>query len=725
MKQQLKQNDDEADHLSTILVVGAQMPLLTSVQALLQINGYETEVTGPLEQALDRQQTQSYGLVIVDLSGGLRSRDQLVDFLDQAAPDQEVIVLGSDLTFASVKSSFYLGACTLVRKPYRPDDLLVAVSHGLERRRYRRQLLKAEQALAASERMHRFIVNNSPDFIYMLDAQGHFTFVNDKVESLLGYKRHELLGCHYTRIIHPHNADIARRFFNEQRTGDRAASRVELRLQKNADKGPEAADDDELLVELNAMGIYAKDGEQRTYTGTLGSARNITATKRKEARISYQAYHDQLTRLPNRTLFADRVSQALAHAARNRQQLALMFIDLDHFKQINDSYGHVVGDRVLKAATERMLAQVRTEDTLCRYGGDEFALLLPEVQHEQDAVAVAKKVLAAMTCRPLEIDQLHLSLGLSIGIAIYPAAGDTLERLLHGADVAMYQVKASGRGSYAVYCPHMESVFFPAQGQRLHQALKQGQLQVFFQPKVNPGSHTIVGMEALLRWQHPERGLLYPADFIDEAEKSGEIVPIGDWVLTTVCRELVRWQQQQLPPLKVSLNISAQQLAREDYADGFINTIKSHQLDSRRFEIQVSEQVILGSQEQIVTNLHELSRAGVVVVIDDFGCGHSSLNYLRHFPVHTLMIDRTFVRDITQDTTPSRIADGIAMMARGLNLKLVAKGVETLPQLEHLRSLGCDEVQGYLYGEAVTAGATLDLLRARPADGPHFDLPVR
>lgn len=724
MKQQRKL-DNSTTGSAAILIAGEQSPLLTSVQALLRINGYAAEVACSLEQALAQLEQQRLELVILDMSGSVHNRDQLVEFLGRSAPDQEVIVLGSDSTFAFIKSSFYLGACTLVRKPYRPDDLLVAVSHGLERRHYRQQLLQAEQALTESERVHRFIVNNSPDFIYMLDAEGNFTFVNDMVESLLGYKRHEILGRHYTTIIHPHNAEIAQRFFNEQRTGDRAAKAVDIQLLRNPDQRHDEEKNDGLMVELNTIGLYALEDGVRTYTGTLGSVRDITERKRSEARITYQACHDQLTRLPNRTLFADRVEQALAHASRNQQQFAVMFIDLDHFKQINDSYGHVVGDRLLKAASQRMLASVRTEDTLCRFGGDEFALLLREVDHEKDAVAVAEKILAAMESNPLEIDQLQLSLSLSIGIAIYPAAGDSLERLLRGADVAMYQVKVGGRGSYSVYGPWMENVFSPAPGQGLKQALTRRQLQVFFQPKVNSGSHTIVGMEALLRWQHPERGLLYPAEFIAEAERSGDIVPIDEWVLGSVCQEMVRWQQQQLPSLKVSLNLSTQQLTQEDYADRFIDTLKQYQLDCNRFEVQVTEQMILDGQQQIVSNLRALSQLGVIVVIDNFGCGNSSLGYLRNFPVHTLMIDPSFVRDIVQDNAPLRIADGIAMMAKALNLNLTAKGVENLVQLEHLRALGCTEVQGYLYGEAVSASATLNMLKARSAGGLHINLPTK
>ncbi|HMB15969.1 MAG TPA: EAL domain-containing protein, partial [Pelovirga sp.] len=480
---------------------------------------------------------------------------------------------------------------------------------------------------------------------------------------------------------------------------------------------------EDLLVELNAMGVYAQNNAgHKEFDGTLGSARDITERKRSEERISYQAYHDLLTRLPNRLLFDDRMTQALAHASRSNTRIAVIFIDLDFFKEINDSYGHMVGDRVLQQVAERILKCVRAEDTVSRFGGDEFSLLLVNIITQEDATVVAEKILAAVRM-PLTVDGHEVRLSASMGIALYPEGGETIDALLHSADIAMYHAKDTGKDGHSIYEQQMGKLLGGVNIEKeLIIAMERNQLQVFFQPKVDPVSSDIVGMEALLRWQHPYRGLLCPGDFIPVAEKTRQIIPIGDWVLQQVCEEMLRWRRQGLPPIRVSLNLSVLQLQQEDYADKFTATIKAAGIEAELFEVQITEQGMLDGSSAVARVLRVLSQMGASVAIDDFGCGHSSLNYLRDFPINTLMIDRSFVRDITQDVGQARIADGIAMMASGLNLTLMAKGVENLIQLEHLRQLGCHEVQGYLYGEAVSADATFALLCTHPTLAPGTSL---
>ncbi|MFO7577630.1 MAG: EAL domain-containing protein [Pelovirga sp.] len=703
---------------AAILLVGDQISLLYSLQALLRINGYQADLATSCTAALAALERHRYQLLLLDLQISNAGGSSLLELVSHSEQDPEIVVLSSDSALVSIKEALRLGAYDFVRKPYQPEELLAAVGRGLERHRYRQQLLRSEQALAESERVHRFIVNNSPDFIYMLDSAGRFTFVNDMVEGLLGYRRHEILGQHFSVMVHPHNAEAACRFFSEQRSGERASRSIEMRLQVNPDVPRGGPDGAELIVELNAMGLYSQNDQgERVFTGTLGHARNISERKSFEAQISHQAYHDPLTRLPNRLLFADRVALALAHAKRNQSKFALIFMDLDRFKQINDSCGHVIGDRVLQLVAERILAAIRSEDTLSRFGGDEFSLLLGDVAEPRDVTAVADKILAALRL-PLPVGDRVLHLSGSLGIAIYPDNGTSLEDLLHCADVAMYQAKQTGRDGYSFYsCTMQGCVETPTIVAELQQALQQGQFEVFFQPKIDPENHGIVGMEALLRWRHPRRGLLCPADFIAVAEKSGEIIPIGGWVLTEVCRELARWQEY-LPGIRVSLNVSTVELESEAFVDTFARTISGSGLAAESFEVHITEQGILGGTHKAVTALHALGMLGVAIVIDDFGCGHAPLIYLQDLPVKTLMIDRSFVRDIDPQRGAGRIADGIAMMARGLNLTLAAKGVETHAQFEHLRNLGCREVQGHFYGMALPAAATLELLHATPEGIP-------
>ncbi len=705
---------------SHILIVDDQLSLLLSLQALLQINGYRVDLAKNGSEAITKLQDDDYQLLLLDLQMPGIDGLEVLEFVRQAKLDLETIVVSGDTSFVSIKDAMRLGAYDFIRKPYSAEDLLATVSQALDHYRQKKESQQTEFSLGESEQLHRFIVNNSPDFIYMLDNQGIFTYVNDKVEDLLGYKRNELLGRHFSTIIHPHNASEIHNFFSEQRAGDRATRSIEIRLLANQSSDQvDGFDNSELIVELNAIGIY----RDKEFIGTLGSARDISERKSSEEHISHQAYHDLLTQLPNRILFDDRMNQVLAHASRNGQKFAMLFMDLDRFKLINDTLGHVMGDLVLQQVSSRILGCLRAEDTLARFGGDEFCLLLPNVSTKESVAAVAEKILKAVR-QPFNIKNHELYLSMSLGIAIYPNAGKTGETLLHSADIAMYHVKANGKDGYCFYSDtmnHDSNILLVEQD--LPSALEQEQFQVFFQPKVNPSTHMIVGMEALLRWQHPERGLLYPEDFIAIAESSKQMIPLGNWILRRVCEEVARWQEQGLPPIRVSLNISLVQLRQADFSENFIHTLQEFKLQADLFEVEISEVGLNNGEQGMVKNLRDLSDYGVSVTIDSFGRSHSSFSYLQNFPVNTLKIDRSFVREIEEGKSENCIADGIAMMAKGLKLNVVGSGVENLHQLDYLRNLGCDEVQGYLYSEAISAQETFKLLENRPSEGPHFRLP--
>ena len=703
-----------------VLIVADQLPLLQSLQALLQINGYRVDLATGGSEAITKLQDGNYQLLLLDLQVPGIDGIEILEFMHQAKLDLEAVVISGDTSFPVIKNVMRLGAYDFIRKPYNSKELLGAVGRGIDHSLQKRASLQAEQSLRESERRHRLIVNNSPDFIYMLDDQEIFTYVNDMAGRLLGYQPEELLGRHFSTIIHTQNAADLHNFFSEQRAEDRTPSSTEIRLlpkQSNEQGGD--LDSPELIVELNAIGIY----QDEKFIGTLGSARDISIRKSSEQHLSYQAYHDLLTHLPNRTLFDDRMKQILAHASRNGKQFAMLFMDLDQFKQINDTLGHVMGDLVLQQVAGRIQSCLRGEDTLSRFGGDEFCLLLPDSASRESVAVVAEKILKAVR-RPFTINNHELYLSLSLGIAIYPGAGQTAEALLHSADIAMYHVKANGKDDYCFYSDTMSSDSSVLSVEKdLHSALKDEQLQVFFQPKVNPSSHVIVGMEALLRWQHPQRGLLYPEDFIAVAESSKLMVPIGNWILRRVCEEVSRWGENGITTVRVSLNISPVQLEQADFVETFIRTLQEFELQPALFEVEISENSLNNSEPDLVQKLRILSDYGISVTIDGFGRGQSSLSYLQNFPVNTLKIDRSFVREIEEGNNQNCIADGIAMMAKGLKLNVVGSGVENLHQLNYLRNLGCSEVQGYLYSEAVSAKKILDMLENRPGEGPHFKLP--
>lgn len=710
---------------SRILLVDDQRAMLQSLQALLRINGYQVELATGGAEAIRKLQEGNYYLVLLDLQMPVIDGHEVQRFINENSINAEVIVLSGESSFLAVKDALRNGAYDYIRKPYIAEELLTTIRNCLEHHWQARTLRQAELTLKESERMHRFMVNNSPDFIYMLDPQGQFTYVNDTVEELLGYKRNEMLGQHFSTIIHPHNADEIHNYFSEQRTTPREPDPIEMRLKVNEESDRvRCLDNHELIVELNALGLYDNEPDsERTFLGSFGCARDITARKHSEAQISYQAYHDLLTRLPNRILFDDRISQAFAHARRYEQQFALLFLDLDRFKDINDTFGHAMGDRALQQVSDRILGCLRAEDTLCRFGGDEFSLLLPNVLSKENVAAVAEKILETVRV-PFNINDHEIQLSLSIGIALYPLAGETKDALLKSADIAMYHVKATGKDCFCFYSDAMSgsnSNFLTVE-RDIYLALEKNQFEVFFQPKVEPVSQMIIGMEALVRWRHPERGLVFPADFISIAEESKLIVPLGDWVLRSTCEEIVCWQEQGLPKLKISLNLSAVQLEQDDFVSKFISTLQEFALSGDIFEVEVTEQGLVGCHADVARKLHSLREYGVSVAIDDFGRGYSSLSYLQNFPVNTLKIDRSFVREIDENQKEACVVDAIAMMAKGLNLHMVAEGVENLQQLAYLQNLGCSEVQGYLFGEAKSAQATSNMLTSQMHDGAHFVL---
>jgi len=415
---------------SNILIVDDQLALLRSLQALLQINGYRVDLATSGSEAITKLQDVDYQLLLLDLKMPGIDGIEVLEFARQAELDLEIIVVSGDTTFSSVKDAMRLGAYDFIRKPYRPEELLTAVGSAIADYQQERQVLHSEDSLNESERLHRFIVNNSPDFIYTLDVQGVFTYVNDVVEDMLGYKRHELLGKHFSTIIHPNNAAEIHNFFSDKRAGDQATTNTEMRLliTRPLDQ-VECFETYELMVELNAIGMYEEDENgKKIFTGILGCARDITDRKHSEVDISYQAYHDLLTQLPNRMLFDDRLNQAFAHANRSGKKFALLFMDLDRFKLINDTLGHVMGDLVLQRVSERIFGCLRAEDTLARFGGDEFCLLLPDTPSKESVAAVAEKILKAVR-KSFSINNHELYLSLSLGIAIYPDAGKTGESL--------------------------------------------------------------------------------------------------------------------------------------------------------------------------------------------------------------------------------------------------------------------------------------------------------
>jgi diguanylate cyclase (GGDEF)-like protein/PAS domain S-box-containing protein len=572
--------------------------------------------------------------------------------------------------------------------------------------------------------MYRYLVDSSPDIIYTLNHAGEFTFINDRASQLLGYEREELLGKHYSVLVHDEDQERARYAFNERRVDQRASRNVELRLKCNTTHGgAERTFSNTLMtISLNAIGMHVPDNAARKqeFFGTYGVARDITDRKRAEETISYQAYHDILTDLPNRVLFKDRLGLAVIQAKRKLSELAVMFIDLDRFKLVNDTLGHVKGDELLKLAAARLKSCLRKGDTLARQGGDEFTIVLPELRDRNDAKLIAEKFLEALQ-KPFDLDGHVVHISASIGIAVYPSDGESIDELLRHADIAMYQVKALGKNGHSFYHASMQDVSHQkiALEQALRKALEHGELEMYYQPQVDVATGRIIGAEGLMRWNHPQRGVLPAGEFLPFAEENGLMLPISDWMIGALCRDLQHWNEAGADNVRLSLNLSPQYLDRGDFFEKMRGALTRCGISPAQIEVEITENICIRNPQYAIEQLNKLCQLGVSVAIDDFGTGYSSLSYLHRFPIHTIKIDQSFIKEIHDESGHYPVILAIISIARGLGLHLVAEGVETEVQARYLQANGCSTMQGYLFHRPIPLASFMGVL----ADQKRITLP--
>ena len=435
------------------------------------------------------------------------------------------------------------------------------------------------------------------------------------------------------------------------------------------------------------------------------------------AQLQHVAMHDALSGLPNRLLLADRLSQAIAQAERHQNRFAVFVVDLDRFKAINDSLGHLAGDAMLKEVARRLASVLRKADTLARLGGDEFVLVLNEIASAQDVETIAGRVLADIA-RPVKLSDLELHTSASIGISLFPADGTDAETLLQHADAAMYHAKKNGRNTYQLFVLAMNAFAKDRLELEngLRRALVQGEFVLHYQPKVDVRDGGIDSAEALIRWQHPTRGLTGPLDFIPLAEESGLILPIGEWVLREACRQACAWQTAGLRPLRVAVNLSAQQFRQKNLVAVVRSALNAARLEPRYLELELTESAVMQDAEQSIETLRQLSALGVRISVDDFGTGYSSLSYLRRLPLDRLKIDRAFIREVATSRDDAAIVRAIVSLAHNLHLKVIAEGVETPEQLAFLLELGCDQYQGYHFSAPVPNNVFVSMLREHQAE---------
>ena len=452
--------------------------------------------------------------------------------------------------------------------------------------------------------------------------------------------------------------------------------------------------------------------------GTMGIAHNITHRKETERRIRHMALHDALTGLPNRTLLEDRLRQAIALGQRVHKHVAVLLLDLDRFKNVNDCFGHTVGDRLLVLAAERLTACIRKCDTVARLGGDEFVIAVQMAERLEGIEFVARKVLDALS-EPFRVEDRELQISASIGICQFPEDGKNAEDLLQFADVAMYEAKERGRGRFCFFSPALTEATRREQKLEsdLVQACARDEFEIHYQPLVETKSGRITGMEALLRWRHPEQGLLSPNQFIPKLEELGLIVEVGRWVLKTACRQAVEWQQNGLPPVRVAVNVSSQQFYEGNIAEAVAKVLQETKLDPRFLELELTESQTLDDSDATINIMLALKRLGVSLSLDDFGTGWSSLSYLRRFPIDRIKIDRSFVKDLHSQPAAEEVVKTILTLSRNLGIVCIAEGVETREQQDYFSKHDCAEMQGFYFSRPIPVLDVTALLRSRQVLG--------
>jgi diguanylate cyclase (GGDEF)-like protein/PAS domain S-box-containing protein len=571
-------------------------------------------------------------------------------------------------------------------------------ARGLKRSlRYAVERKTMEEALFVEKERAQVTLNCIGDAVACTDVAGNITFLNLVAETMTGWTRQQAAGRPMGEVIQILDAASRATIPNpmEMAVGrDRT-----LHLPPNCILI--RRDRFEIPIEDSVAPIHDREGQA---TGAVIVFRDVSAARAMALQMTHSAQHDFLTGLPNRMLLNDRVSQAIVLAPRHQKKVAVLFLDLDGFKHINDSLGHPTGDKLLQSIARRLVDCVRGSDTVSRQGGDEFVVLLSEVEQPEDTAITARRLLQAVA-EAHSIEQHDLHVTTSIGVSVYPDDGLDAETLIKNADTAMYQAKENGRQSYQFFKTAMNVRAVERQSieESLRRALERQEFSLYYQPKVNLRTGLIAGAEALLRWTHPIRGPVSPAQFIPVAEDCGLILQIGNWVLREACRQARAWLDAGLPVATMAVNISAMELRAESFLEGVFAILKETRLDPRFLELELTESVLMKHAESAESILKTLRAQGVQVAVDDFGTGYSSLSYLRRFPIDALKIDQSFVRQITTAPGETTIVTAVIGMGRSLKLRVVAEGVETQAELAFLQAHHCDEAQGYYFSRPVLA----------------------
>lgn len=647
-------------------------PLLRGPVVAGQATGTYTGSAGSdgIERTTSFRRFSKYPLLLVV---GMGSDDYLAEWRGEAARTASLVAVFALLTLAFT---------VLIARSWRRREADV-------------------DALAMQEQKFRRLIESSPDALVITGPNETITIVNRRAELMFGYEQRELLGRSMDILLTPAYQGL---HLGRQAAGTGEASE----MSKDRDLWAVTKSGLEFPVSISLSPIETDLG------GMVAAAiRDITERRASEAKIEFLAHHDALTGLPNRLVVRSRFEQAVAQAARTHSKIALLFVDLDNFKMVNDTIGHMGGDVLLKAVAERLLDAARGSDIVSRQGGDEFLVVFTELIDAQTAASMVER-LVGLFQQPCRVQGQEISISASVGISMYPDDGSDFDTLLMKADVALYQAKGAGRNTFHFF---NDQTNLTAVGQLhmrndLRLALEREEFLLYYQPQIELSTGCVVGVEALIRWFHPELGLVPPGRFIHVAEESGQIVAIGEWVLNEACRQAMAWQEAGLPPMSIAVNLSAVQFGRANVELVVRRALEASGLDPGLLELELTETLLIREVDAVLATVKRLKGLGVRLALDDFGTGYSSLSYLKKFEFDKLKIDQSFIRDLPADTENVAIVRAILQMAHSLGIKAIAEGVEKEAALEQLIMLGCDEAQGYLFARPMPPAQVADYLTA-------------
>ncbi|MBT9515116.1 MAG: EAL domain-containing protein [Methyloversatilis discipulorum] len=692
-----------------MLVDDDVMVRLMAAEALIA-SGFEVMEAADGEQALELFDRHEFSLVLLDVSlGGIDGFEVCRQMRERPhGRSLPIIMLTAMDDTHSIDSAYSLGATDFVTKPLNWTLLVYRVRYALRAAHTVADLETSERRLAVAQRVARL-----GGWLWHVDedrcerSKICLDLWGDTPGSL-----HEVPFGLLSRVLSPDRQHL-REAMERAREGE--PYQMSFRVQR----------DEGTVVTLYEQALPVRDEFGRVVR-IEGVTQDVTEREQAQRRIRFLAYHDSLTGLANRQMFREMLDHTLARSQRTGSRCALLYLDLDRLKRINDSYGHTLGDQILREVATRLIASIRSadlvahddslhEEVVARLGGDEFTVLLTDLSRAEDAARVAARICAELG-RPLQVAHVELVVTASIGIAIFPDNGADPETLLRHADMAMYAAKQRGRNTYEFFTEAMQqqAVERLSLEQDLARALESGQFSLHYQPQVDAGSGRIVSAEALLRWEHPQRGMVSPVQFIPVAEETGLIVPLGEWVVLTACRQMAEWRQAGLPVVPVAVNLSAHNFRSDSLLTSIAHALESTGLPSSYLHVELTESAVMQEPEAAMKTLGALKAIGLKLSIDDFGTGYSSLSTLKQFPIDLLKIDRSFVRDLPEDGSSASIVEAILALANALGLGVVAEGVETAAQRDFLCSRRCGLMQGYLFSKPLPADGFAGLLGAVP-----------